>query len=141
MNTRTEKQIEHAIIATIRAVGGWATKVQSGTMFKSHWRKQTKNFATYRITLAESGTPDILACINSRFVAIEVKATPEKIVQWKRSHEGTGQASRTATAQLIQAQMIEECGGVFIIASSVEDVLNILYQKGLVSKDKLVSIA
>ena len=53
------------------------------------------------------GTPDLLAVINGRFVAIEVKAPG-------------GKASKLQIAQL---RRIESAGGIAILAETVEDVI------------------
>lgn len=58
-----------------------------------------------------SGIPDILACINGKFVAIEVKRTKGGIV---------------SPLQKAQIAKIKENGGIAGVASSMEEFLEIL---------------
>lgn len=58
-----------------------------------------------------SGIPDILACINGKFVAIEVKRSKGGIV---------------SPLQKAQIQKIKENGGISGVASSIEEFLEIL---------------
>ena len=54
-----------------------------------------------------AGTPDILSCINGRFVAIEVKRE---------------MGGRVSELQKLKLKQIEKTGGIGIIARSVSDV-------------------
>ena len=58
-----------------------------------------------------SGIPDILACINGKFVAIEVKCSKGGIV---------------SPLQKAQIQKIKENGGIAGVACSMEEFLEIL---------------
>lgn len=58
-----------------------------------------------------SGIPDILACINGKFVAIEVKRSEGGII----SH-----------LQKAQIEMIKKNGGIAGVATSMEEFLEIL---------------
>lgn len=58
-----------------------------------------------------SGIPDILACINGKFVAIEVKRSEGGII---------------SPLQKAQIQKIKENGGIAGVACSMEDFLDIL---------------
>lgn len=58
-----------------------------------------------------SGIPDILACINGKFVAIEVKRTKGGIV---------------SPLQKAQIEKIKENGGIAGVACSMEEFLDIL---------------
>lgn len=60
----SEADIQKSIKDWINASGGYAVKVASGAAYSAHGQF---------MRLGESGTPDILAAINGRFVAIEVK--------------------------------------------------------------------
>ena len=62
----TEKQFENKIKDYLKSKGCWHVKFFANGMTKS-------------------GVPDILACVNGRFVAIEVKAEngrPSKLQMW-----------------------------------------------------------
>jgi Holliday junction resolvase len=64
-----------------------------------------------------AGTPDILACINGRFVAIEVKRPNGGVV---------------SALQKSKLKKIEQVGGVSIVARSVEDVSEMLQQRNVI---------
>lgn len=66
----------------------------------------------------ESGIPDLLCCWGGLFFGIEVK-------------DPKGEPS---TLQLAQGLRIKKAGGHFIIATSVQDVKNYIYKKGLYNK-------
>ena len=61
------------------------------------------------------GTPDILAVIAGRFVAIEVKAP----------------GGRVSKLQVAQLKRIEAAGGIAILAESLEDVTDYLATSGI----------
>ena len=56
---------------------------------------------------AERGVPDILACVEGRFFAVEVKST----------------AGRTTKIQRYQIRKIINAGGTVIVARSLDEVL------------------
>ena len=58
-----------------------------------------------------AGIPDILACINGKFVAIEVKRTDGGVI---------------SPLQKAQIEKIKENGGIAGVACSMEDFLEIL---------------
>lgn len=60
---------------------------------------------THGSVYSRAGTPDIIACINGRFIAIEVKR-PGGVV---------------SPLQRANLKMIEQAGGVAFVAYSVED--------------------
>ena len=64
-----------------------------------------------------AGTPDILACVNGKFVAIEVK----------RPNGGV-----LSELQKSKLKKIENSGGVSIVARSVEDVSEVLKYKNVI---------
>lgn len=65
-----EADIQKSIKDWINASGGYAVKVASGAAYSAQGQF---------MKLSESGTPDILAAINGRFVAIEVKLPTGKL--------------------------------------------------------------
>ena len=110
-----EKSIETTIMMRIRYLGGWCQKVQSGAVMMAG-----RGGKRYKIKLADIGTPDIIACVNGRFVAIEVKKDEATVAAWDRSVER--ESNRTALAQWRQQQMIIESGGVAFVSCSADNV-------------------
>ena len=81
----TESAIQAQILAYLRSIGGYAIKV---------------------ITATVSGNPDIICCLNGKFVAIEVKQLGKRPTQ----------------LQQLKLARIRECGGTAFVACSVEEV-------------------
>jgi len=67
------------------------------------------------ISTNKRGTPDILACVNGRFVAIEVKAK--------------GKLSTVSKLQQYQIDTINSSGGFAIAVDNLEDVKKFLLQE------------
>ena len=82
----SEKRIEHQIRQYLDSIGAWHIKTH-GNMF------------------SRAGTPDIVACVNGKFVAIEVKQ-PGGIV---------------SPLQAANIELIKQAGGVAFIAYSLEE--------------------
>lgn len=93
-----EKKVENRIKKYLNSLGAYYLKVH-GSMYQP------------------SGTPDILACINGRFIGIEVK----------RPDGGT-----VSELQKSKLKKIETAGGVSIIARSVEDVSAVLKKRNVI---------
>lgn len=91
-NNLKEKAVENKIKKWLKDKGYWFFKVH-GSIFQP------------------SGIPDILACINGKFVAIEVKRSKGGIV---------------SPLQKAQIEMIKKNGGIAGVASSMEEFLEIL---------------
>jgi len=83
----TEKSIENKIKRLLASRGAY---------FFKHFGC---NFST-------AGVPDLICCVNGRFIAIEVKAPN----------------GRLSEIQKIHIQRIIEAGGIAIVAQSVEEV-------------------
>lgn len=131
-----EKNRETAIKHYIACAGGWVTKVQAGKI------QQTYNNKKRWIHLAEAGTPDLLACIGGRFVAIEVKSDRKGMEKWEAYPLGlTGKPvkhnSRIENQKRV-AEKIKERGGVFILACCVEDVEDGLIEAGVINRPNLL---
>lgn len=77
------------------------------------------HFKVHGSIYMENGIPDIISCINGMFVGIEVKAS--KGIQ--------------SLAQKVHEQNIKESKGLYILAKSLEDVLEVLYEKELIQRD------
>lgn len=68
----------------------------------------------------ETGIPDLLVCWKGLFFGIEVKDPQGK----------------PSVMQLAQGVRIKKAGGHFIIAKSVQDVINYTKEKGLIDYEK-----
>lgn len=84
----SEQQIQKRIQDKLKARGAWVIKV---------------------ISANRNGCPDILACLDGQFIAIEVK------------RPGSG---RVSVLQRIQIDRINAAGGIAMVATSWEDVEN-----------------
>lgn len=121
-----EKAVETQIKSYIRMLGGYVVKVQSGALMKSYKRKSGLSQA-YRIQLADEGTPDLLACIHGKFIAIEVKKDEKEIEKWERTKD----TDRRSAAQHNQQEAIRYSGGVTLVVCSVEQLEADLRELGL----------
>lgn len=81
----SEKTIENQIKCYLDQIGAWYIKTH-GNMF------------------SKAGTPDIIACINGRFVGIEVKKPGGKV----------------SALQLAQIKRIERAGGIAFVTDSLK---------------------
>lgn len=128
-NSPKEKEIEKVIIQGIRWHGVYCQKVHSGSILKTSKDKFGREFM-YRIKLADEGTPDILGCVPVKitqamvgkvigaFVAIEVKRSQKEIDQWHKQKDWRSQN------QYAQHQTIRKAGGVVLLASSLNEVVD-----------------
>jgi hypothetical protein len=88
-----EQDVQKKIINYLESLGAWTVKT---------------------ISTNKRGTPDVLACLNGRFIAIEVKAK--------------GKMSAVTPIQKYQLDLIDKSGGIAIAADSLEKVKEILSQ-------------
>lgn len=95
--SHSEKTIENKIKRYLDSIGAWHIKTH-GNMF------------------SKAGTPDILACVKGKFVAIEVKR-PKGVV---------------SELQKANIELIKRAGGVAFIAYSVEEVKRVLQNEGII---------
>jgi len=80
------------------------------------WRNQSgmvKSGRSY-IHLAPKGSPDIVSCIDGKFISVETKIL---------ANEKKNKNSDTAKAQTEFKQKIEACRGIYIKAYSLPDFL------------------
>ena len=92
-----EKQVENKIKKWLVQNNHWYFKVHGGAFQKT-------------------GVPDIIACINGKFVAIEVKKSDGGIV---------------SELQKAQIQKIKDSGGLVGVAHNIEEFWQILKDGGL----------
>lgn len=109
-----EHDIQNQILQYIRLRGGVAIRVNSGSVLVKRKDK------TYRYIGAEPGTSDIIGLYRMRFLAIEVK---------------NGKNLPTEV-QVRFLETVRECGGIGIVAYSLDDVISVLDEvdKGLESE-------
>lgn len=98
MSQGPEKKVENQIKSYLDKIGAYHRKTH-GSLF------------------SKAGTPDILACIKGRFVAIEVK------------REEGGEVSPLQKANI---KMIQQAGGVAFVASSLKEVKKELERRDLI---------
>ena len=98
MTALSEKAIENQIKKYLTSIGAYWEKIHGGSIYQS------------------SGIPDLIACVDGRFVGIEVKR--EK-------------GNTTSKIQEYKLRKIKEAGGVAIVARSVEDVKQALKEGGV----------
>ena len=84
-----EQDIQAKIQKYIKARGGYPVKIVSAT---------------------RAGIPDVLCCLEGKFIGIEVKVPGE----------------HASPLQLMNGKLIEDAGGLFLVATSVEEVKNFL---------------
>ena len=70
---RTEKSTEKTIVNRIESKGIWIQKIHSWKIIIAPPKQKRR-----KMDLADKWTPDILCCIDGRFVSIEVKKDEEK---------------------------------------------------------------
>lgn len=97
-----ESDIQRSILDGLKKLGHYAVRVNSGGAIRTHHGSVIK--------LADAGTPDILACINGRFFGIEVKKPKEKLREEQEACK----------------IKILSCGGVFVRATCLGDVLKMI---------------
>lgn len=88
-----ESTVQSAIIKWLESQGAWVIKT---------------------INVSKRGCPDILACLDGRFIAIEVKAP--------------GKLSTVTPIQQYQMLKIIDAGGVALAADSVDTVKKYLHE-------------
>lgn len=86
-----EKQIENQIKQYLKLKDIWYFKIWGG------------GYQT-------AGIPDIIACYNGKFIAIEVK----------------NEIGKTTTLQELNLKHISQCGGISIVARSLSDVKKVI---------------
>lgn len=83
----TEQQIQKEIIKYLESIGAYTIKT---------------------IKTSKAGTPDIIACLDGKFIAIEVKR----------------KGNKPTPLQLAKLDKIRESGGIAFIAYSKDEVIN-----------------
>ncbi len=102
----SEHDIQNAIIQLITIKGGIPIRINSGSIVVKD------NNGTRVFKGAEKGTSDIIALYRKNFLAIEVKMPGKK----------------PSPEQKLFLDQVWECGGIGLVAYSVNDVLDLLEQ-------------
>ena len=89
---RAERLIQKEILVYLKSVGIFAFKATSPAM---------------------NGIPDIIACVNGRFLGIEVKR-----------YDGRPAYDKATGLQLRRGEQIIRSGGAFLITDNLQDVKN-----------------
>lgn len=92
-----EKQVENEIKRYLDDIGAYHIKTLGGSV--------------------PAGTPDILACVNGVFVAIEVKKPKGGVV---------------SALQKSKLKKIRKAGGVSMVANSLDEVMDVLRMEDLI---------
>jgi len=125
-----ETGIEKAIKNYIFIQGGWITKVQSGMLMQNYKGR------THAIHLADRGTPDMVGCLNGRFLGIEVKKDKKAIERWLAYPLGLRgkpvKEDKRIEAQQRIGKQIRESGGFFAIVCSVDELVDDLKSAGII---------
>lgn len=101
--SNVEKQIERSIIDYLESLeNNWVFKVHGGSQFQ------------------RAGVPDVIACINGRFIAVEVKRPKGGII---------------SPLQKANINLINMAGGVALVATSVDEVKFELVRQGVIQSD------
>jgi len=116
------------MIEYLRIRGIYCQKVHSGAIFVK------RGPHTYKVKLADQGTPDLECCVRGHYLAIEVKVSPEEHEEWERQWEaylatGTNERNRTmktswerSVLQQMEHDKIRAAGGEVIVCSSVNEL-------------------
>ena len=121
-----ESSIEKSIQIYIKSKGGWSQRLHSGQIVTKHGDK------SYAMNLAEKGSPDLIACVDSQFYGIEVKSDNKKKDKWLKLYNRHKQGEELPKSYHREKAQIEQChkiinaGGKFILASSVDDVKEVI---------------
>ena len=100
MTSPSEHEVQSTIIDLIRVRGGVATRVNSGSMIAKSGDR------SYRVSLADKGTSDIIALYKGVYLAIEVKGTKGK----------------PTPEQIAFLESVARAGGVGLLAYDVDYV-------------------
>ena len=106
-----EKDVQRQILDYLTILGGWPVRINSGAMKGTHAGKRW-----FMRMNSQPGCPDILVCLVSRFIAIEVKRP----------------GGKPTDVQLVALEAVTKAGGLAFVADSVEAVAKALRLEGLI---------
>lgn len=117
-----ESDIQKSIVEWLRYNGIYCQRINSGKLFARY------GDVTRAIKLADEGTPDIIACINGKFVGIEVKKDQYEIAKWisvSAKYEQTRKVPKTYERiknQYEHCKQIRNRGGFYFLVCSIEQL-------------------
>lgn len=123
-----EKVLEKNMMEYLRIRGFYCQKVHSGEVYVK------KGPLTYKLKLADRGTPDLFVCIRGRLVCIEVKASPEEHAEWERQWQAhLNSADENGRKQIkiswersiyqhTEHQKWRDCGAEILVCSSIDEL-------------------
>lgn len=79
----------------------------------------------YKVKLCDEGTPDIIACINGRFIGIEVKRDEVEKAKWLKENQKRYQwekVNRREAMQQFMGDEIQKAGWLRCLACCCQDV-------------------
>ena len=78
---KPETKLKEKVLADLKGLGAWAEKIQQ---------------------VGKVGTPDILACLKGRFIALELKSTEAEV---------------PSRAQILKLRKIKKAGGISLLVT------------------------
>lgn len=131
-----ETQVRESIIWYIKVIWWYVVRTQS-------WKITipNKNWSYRAVRLADAWTPDVIACINWRFVWIEVKRDEAEKRKWHREQQKRSEWLKFDVRSVNQkesADKIKEAWWLFCLAASASDLHDHLIEWWLISKDRHV---
>lgn len=99
----TTNDLTQAILKYITLIGGYAVRIQVQGQWNESIQKWTKSNT-------RKGTADIHACINGKHYSIEIKTGKDKM----------------SDDQIKTKNDVIKAGGIYLIASKLDDLINIL---------------
>jgi len=127
--SQSEHEIQNEIKLFIESyLKGYCVRLNSGGIVRG------------RIKLAPPGTPDLMASVDGKFVAIEVKRSEAEVNGWKKKENlfiKTSHLSIFATREIAQIKTknkIQASKGIYILTYSLENFVKQI--ESLLSKPK-----
>lgn len=111
MKEPLEKEIQKSIIDYLALLGCWRIRINSGAMSGNH--KGKRWFMRFN---DQPGCPDVIACLEGRFIAIEIKRPGGKLTEKQAS----------------ALEAIRRAGGLAFVATGIRDVEAVLKIEGII---------
>jgi len=127
----SESDVQKAILDYLQYSGHYAQRINSGAAFGTYKNKGGAE-KVWKIKGADAGTPDILACINGKFVGLEVKADEKVKKAWQKKVELFQKTSfpsdyhRREINQYKAIERIKKAGGEAYVVCSLDEVIQIV---------------
>lgn len=132
-NLKIEKKIENQIIDRMKLKWFYVLGLNSWGVMKSYKCKKTGQMKKYMLRLCPKGTPDIVSCINWKFVWVEVKKNQEEISKFWRIVEKYRDKKfinpfdkPRELCQYEKGVEIDKAGGDFYVVCSLDQFISLL---------------